>query len=193
MKKHLLFALLSATALYACAGDVQKQTKASVAQAIGAGEEVDGDVCTSNGWTEDGVCDSWCPDGDATDCGGDDVNCAAFIENADGVCSRPATDPCRSQDPDCDVQCPEIAELPDGECNEDLDDPCPTDPDCVACAEFIEEPNGVCERPATDPCIFQDPDCDDVDCPAIAEEADGACNEDPNEPCPTDPDCPWNQ
>ncbi len=160
MKNHLLFVLASVT-LLACAGDVQKDNKASVAQAIGAGEEVDGDVCTVNGWNDDAVCDSWCPDGDVSDCDDDGVVCATFIEIANGVCSRPADDPCRAQDPDC---------------NQD-------------CSEFIELANGVCERPANDPCIFQDPDCEEAVCPAIAEEPDGVCDEDPNTECPTDPDC----
>jgi hypothetical protein len=192
MFKRLFFPLVSTALFIACAGEVHKDTKAEVAQSIADGETVDGDVCVSNGWSEDGVCDSFCPDGDTTDCSGDEVVCDAFLEESNGVCSRDEADPCRSQDPDCQIECPAIYEEPDGECNEDPSDPCPTDPDCVACAEFIEEPNGVCERSDNDPCRFQDPDCDQA-CPAIAEEPDGVCNEEPGIPCPLDPDCPWNQ
>jgi hypothetical protein len=195
MNKTILFALVTATfAAAACTSDVEPEpSKAEIAQAIADGESVPDDVCASQGWNDDSICDSFCPDGDVSDCSGDDVVCAAFVEEANGVCDRPETDPCISQDPDCSAQiCPAIAELPDGVCSEGPDEVCPTDPDCdnlVECPAIAELPDGVCNEDPNAICPT-DPDCEQVACLAYVEESDGVCDRPESDPCRfQDPDC----
>lgn len=176
-----------------------------------------GDVCATEAWYGDGVCDTFCSQADS-DCvpDGNTTVCADFVIS-DGKCARPESDPCRFQDGDCaatdpggdGVVCTAISESSDGVCTRPESDPCRSqDPDCsppdengggTYCAAISEEPDGVCKRPATDPCRAQDPDCrtpgegnggDTGGCIAVIEQSNGKCERPASDPCRSiDPDC----
>lgn len=165
-------------------GETTLKLKEAAANAKASGTAT-GDVCQERSWYGDGECDRFCTNVDSVDCtpitGGDDVVCAAYIEQENGKCDRSPTDPCIGQDPDCDddLVCPAIAEESDGQCQHDAKDACAfyQDPDCSAVDPMPTDP------PGDDPII----------CPAIAQEADGICpkyNTDVD-PCAfyQDPDC----
>ncbi len=212
MRMHQSLAcLFLATAALGCGSDGDgsddssaNTTKQEARERLAAAGDtpLSSDPCKDGGWYADGVCDAWCPDGDARDCQGDIV-CAAIARPEDGQCDE--ADPCsRVQDPDCRgsddddaIVCAAYFMEADGVC--DRDDPCAPlqDEDCrggddgVACIEIAYAENGKCE--AAKGCEYTDPvDCghdDSIVCPAIWSPADGECN--PDDPCGpyTDEDC----
>jgi hypothetical protein len=167
MNTKTLTLCLSALYLSACGGDgnddppaspEQDEAKVQVRASLDDSDEANDQSCDP-AWAGDGVCDSFCPEGDVEDCA---IACPAIWSPADGNCDE--SDPCGPfTDEDC--QSP------------------PDDDDPIACTEFWTEADGVCDW--TKPCAtVQDEDCQeacvppsskDVACIAIAYETNGDC------------------